>query len=163
MVKTKSSGAVIEGLDSKDPRSFHESVKISFKNPSAECSRVGGPSNVTKELVCIIRVAFAHLIQHNQESPCRNRLYETADQRPRLGRRRRRAYLECAMDRVTTPRVEDNIRQVLDISNPILDPICDIKKSSRRYCRFETSTRYVPTNTGSFLKSLESDVGLVQE
>jgi hypothetical protein len=66
------------------------------------------------------------------------------------------------MDRVTTPRVEDSIIQLLSIFNPILDLICDIKKS-RRYGRFETSTRYVPTDTESFLKSLESDVGLVQE
>ena len=36
MVKTKSSGAVIEGLDSKDPRSFHESVKITLPRSAAE-------------------------------------------------------------------------------------------------------------------------------
>ena len=52
-VNFKSSGAVIEGLDSKGPGSLHgteELVKvISFKHPSAECRRIGGPLNGTVE------------------------------------------------------------------------------------------------------------------
>jgi hypothetical protein len=50
-VNFKSSGAVIEGLDSEGPGSFQESVKVSFKNLSAEFRRSGGPFNVTVELV----------------------------------------------------------------------------------------------------------------
>jgi hypothetical protein len=142
---------------------FHESVKISFKNFSTECSRIGGSSNVKEKLVCSIRISFAQLIQHLQESPGRNRLYETADQRPRG----RRAYLECAMDRVrvTTPlnRLEDKTIQLIGIFNCLLDNNFGIGKFIRRYCRFETFTRYVPTSMGSFLKSLESDVGVVQK
>jgi hypothetical protein len=38
-----------------------------------------------------------------------------------------------------------------------------LAKISRRYGRFETWTKYVPANEGNFLKSLESDVGPLQE
>ena len=61
-------------------------------------------------------------------------------------------------DRVITPPVEDDIMQILRGFNRIFYLLCGIENISRGYCRFETSTRYVPANTGSFLKSLESDV-----
>jgi hypothetical protein len=63
----------------------------------------------------------------------------------------------------TLLRVEDDSKQVLDLLNRLPDHFFGFAKFSKRYCRFETWTRYVPANRGSFLKSLESDVGVFQE
>ena len=84
---------------------------------------------------------------------------ETAVPKPILGW----AYLECVMVHATMVSVDDSVRQLISRFNRSLDRSCGIVKLSRRYCRFETSTRYVPTNTGSILRSLEDDVGALQE
>ena len=58
----RSSGGIIEGLDSEGLRFFQVLVKINFKNMSAEYSRFRGPFNGTIELVCVAHAFFAQLI-----------------------------------------------------------------------------------------------------
>jgi hypothetical protein len=64
---------------------------------------------------------------------------------------------------VTILHIENSVKQVLDVVNRLPDLFFGLAKISRRYCRFEAWTRYVPADEGSFLKSLESDVSPLQE
>ena len=66
------------------------------------------------------------------------------------------------MHRVTTLQAGGNLRQAA-IINRFRDRTFGVAKKSRRFCRLETCTRYVPTTIGSFLKSLQSDVSVLQE
>jgi hypothetical protein len=157
----KSSGAVIERLDSKGlGRSFQEFVKV-ISNVLREWSSIGARFNGTVKLVCRTRPSFVQVIQHLRESPVRNWLHETAVPKPILGQR---THLECAMDHSSPPStmlmiVRDKF-SVWPIACLILSLLSQM---IRRFCRCETFTRYVPANTGSFLKSLESDVVAFQE
>jgi hypothetical protein len=110
----KNSGAVIEGLDGKLPGlgdGTEERAKVSFKHPSTECRKTGGLLNGIIELVCTIHASLAQLSHHLRESSVRNRLYETTVPKPILGR----AYLECAMDRVTTADIDDGVIQIFGL------------------------------------------------
>ena len=163
-VNVKRTGAVIEGPDNKGLGMFQEWVKITFKNSSAELGRIGVRFNHTVELVCVGPVTFVQHIQHFRESPGRNWLCDTFTPEPILGRRW--PHLECTMGYLTVVAIlylEGNLKQVLDLSNRVLDRLFGLAKMSRRCCRIETCTRYVPADKGSLLKALESDIGLFQE
>lgn len=165
-MNVKSSGTVVERLNSKGParpgRSFQEFVKAIFKCLSSECSGITARFDSTVKIVCVTRFSFVQDSHHLRESPVRNRFHDTAVPRPILGRW---AYLECVIDRRVTihHHVDDSVRQLLGLVNFLPDPVFGTTKSTRRYCRCETFTRYVPANIGSFMKSLESDIIALQE
>ena len=161
-VNFKSSEAVIEGLNSKGLGSLHsteEWVKVRFKHPSTECRRNGGQGTV--QLVCSIHAygwrSSAIISKKTQsETGSMRHLSQNRSSDVRIWNAR-----WTMSPRFTLITASEN--SVVCVIAVLISHSCGIAKLIRRYCRSETSTRYVPANTGSFLKSRQSIVGALQE
>ena len=154
----KSCQGIVKRTYSKVPRlgdGLEEYVSFNFEHLSTKRSAVTGSLNDAVEIIYSIYISSVQLSEHLRESPVQNRSDATAFPMPALGRG---VYLECTMYCLASVDFDDGIMQVSGFLDRIEDPVSSDRKHSRRCCCFQTWTRYMSTNTGSILKSLESDV-----